>query len=81
MRNIAGTSTVNISLDSRVVVSALLDELYRRYPALQKRLKTGLDKGYINLVVNGRNARLLNGIETVLSDGDRVAFLPSIGGG
>ncbi len=81
MRDVAGTSTVNISLDSRVVVSVLLDELYRRYPALQKRLQTGLDEGYINLVVNGRNAWLLNGLETLLSDGDRVAFIPPIGGG
>jgi molybdopterin synthase sulfur carrier subunit len=81
MRDFAGTSTVNISLDPRAVVSELLAELYRRYPALQKRLKPGLTKGYINLVVNGRNVRFLNGLDTLLSDGDRVAFLPPIGGG
>mgnify|MGYP001057388432 CR=1 FL=1 len=33
------------------------------------------------VLVNGRNIRLLNGLETILHEGDEVVFLPPAAGG
>lgn len=62
-------------------LAALLAKLDDREPALAKALRSGLADGYLNTLVNGRNARFLDGVATHLSDGDAVAFLPPIGGG
>jgi MoaD family protein len=36
---------------------------------------------HVTVLVNGRGVKILDDIETILSDGDRVAILPAIGGG
>jgi len=33
------------------------------------------------VILNGRGVGVLEGLDTTLNDGDRVAILPSIGGG
>ena len=36
---------------------------------------------YIRLMVNGQDIAFLNGVETVLQDGDEILILPPVGGG
>ncbi len=79
--NLAGISTASVLLHPHAVVSEALKELYQSHPALQEKLETGIARGYVNIIVNGRNVRFLSGLETSLSEGDRIAFLPPIGGG
>jgi molybdopterin synthase sulfur carrier subunit len=43
--------------------------------------KTGDIKGFLQLLVNGRSASTLNGLETQLVDGDVLAIIPPVGGG
>jgi molybdopterin synthase sulfur carrier subunit len=50
-------------------------------PEFVERLREGIGKGYLHVLLNGRNIVFLNGPETELSDGDTVAILPPIGGG
>ncbi|MFW9830610.1 MAG: ubiquitin-like small modifier protein 1 [Candidatus Thorarchaeota archaeon] len=38
-------------------------------------------KSYFHVLVNGRHIRLMQGLQTSLSDGDVVAIFPPIGGG
>ena len=59
----------------------LLQELRIDFPELSTRLTEGIDAGYLNILVNGRNVRFLQGQDTNLRDGDTVAFLPPVGGG
>lgn len=35
----------------------------------------------IYFLINGRNSKMLNGLETFLKDGDVIAIIPPIGGG
>ncbi|MCK5246700.1 MoaD/ThiS family protein, partial [Candidatus Bipolaricaulota bacterium] len=51
------------------------------FPDLSAKLVAGLDAGYLNVLINGRNIQFLQGHDTVLNDGDTVAFLPPVGGG
>jgi molybdopterin synthase sulfur carrier subunit len=43
--------------------------------------KTGEVKSFLQLLVNGKSATTLNGLQTELKDGDVLAILPPVGGG
>lgn len=62
-------------------LARLLACLEREEAELARALRDGLRQGYLNTLVNGRNARFLAGDDTPLAAGDSVAFLPPIGGG
>ena len=50
-------------------------------PEFVEKLREGLAKGYLHVLLNGRNIVFLDGPETLLGNGDTVAILPPIGGG
>lgn len=43
--------------------------------------ETGELKRFYSCMVNGKRIELLDGYDTALEDGDRVAFFPPVGGG
>jgi len=64
-------------------VRAVLDELERDHPALHRSIcdDTGAVRRHINLFVNTRHIRELDGLDTTLSPGDEVIILPAVSGG
>ena len=62
---------------------AALEELERRYPALHRSIcdETGTVRRHVNLFVNTKHMRDLNGLDTPLSPGDEVIILPAVSGG
>ncbi len=68
-------------LPAESALSALIDQIKLDFPDLSANLKHGLEAGYLNILINGRNIRFLQNYETQLRDGDTVAFLPPVGGG
>ena len=74
-----GTQTHRMS--SPATLGILLQELETGFPDLSAKLVAGLDAGYLNVLINGRNIQFLQGQDTMLNDGDTVAFLPPVGGG
>ncbi|MBT0158697.1 MoaD family protein [Candidatus Bathyarchaeota archaeon A05DMB-2] len=38
-------------------------------------------KGFLQFLVNGQSASTINGLQTMLRDGDVLAILPPVGGG
>ena len=81
LRDSADRSSVRVPIRQGATVDDLLSWLDESQPALAGALRRGLTDGYLNVLVNGRNARFLTGGATKLADGDAVAFLPPIGGG
>jgi len=43
--------------------------------------KTGQVKGFLQFLINGKSTSTLNGLETVLEEGNVLAILPPVGGG
>ncbi len=64
-------------------LAAALEDLDRRHPGLRERLvnEKGALRPYINVFVNDEDARYLDGLQTVLKDGDKLAIVPAIAGG
>ena len=68
-------------LPSPATLALLLEQLKINFPDLSAKLEKGLNAGYLNILINGRNIQFLQGRETGLHEGDTVAFLPPVGGG
>jgi molybdopterin synthase sulfur carrier subunit len=64
-------------------VANLIDQLDDRYPGMKQQLMT--DQGdlhrFVNIYVNDEDARYLEKLDTKVSEGDKVALLPSVAGG
>jgi MoaD family protein len=81
LREVLGAPERPMTLPDVATLSDLFARLEADVPALSRRIADGLEKGFLNVLINGRNARFLQGTDTPLHDGDAVAFLPPIGGG
>ena len=81
-REIVGKGEVSASAGD---VGSLLEELSRNYRGLKEALFEDYEsrelKKYVNIFVNGRGIRELNGLDTLLKDGDTVAIFPPVAGG
>ncbi len=64
-------------------VRAVLEDLEVSHPALHCNVRdeTGTVRKHLNVFVNADNIRDLDGVDTTLSPGDVVTFLPAVSGG
>jgi len=81
LREVTGTSRLTVHASS---VGEVLSFLVRTYgEALSRRLltPTGDLQETIAVLVNGRNIRFLQGLDTLLEAGDTVTLIPPVAGG
>jgi MoaD family protein len=81
LRERLGAASREVDVPPGGTIRDLLRVLGSLVPALVPDLERGLSEGYLNVLVDGRNARFLDDLETRLHGGETVAFLPPIGGG
>ena len=63
-------------------VREVLQSLVTTYPALNDRVFDGGElPQFLNVFVDGSDVRLLDGLETSVSDGTTVILLPAVAGG
>ncbi|MDG6242934.1 MAG: MoaD/ThiS family protein [Methanolobus sp.] len=82
LREIAQTSSLSINGDT---VSEALIALIEQYPALRELIFEDGDnmklRGYINVFLNGNNIKHMEGLDTILNDGDEMGVFPPVSGG
>ena len=81
LRRYAG-DRASVALEAETLGS-LMDALFEECPDLKPHL-VGEDakiRNFVNIFVNGEDARHLDGLLTSLRDGDKVAIVPAIAGG
>jgi len=80
---VGGSKEIEVHVGGRRTARQLLDQLILSYPGLaQKALaQSGELQAGMNLLVNGRSVRFLNGLDTLLHEDDEVALFPPLGGG
>jgi molybdopterin converting factor small subunit len=63
-------------------VSAALEDLFARHPALRERVTVdGRLSEFINVYLNDRDVRYLDGPDTPVAEGDTIILLPAMAGG
>jgi molybdopterin converting factor small subunit len=64
-------------------VRAALEHLERTQPALYRNIcdERGAVRRHLNVFVNTRHVRDLDGVDTTLASGDVVTILPAVSGG
>ena len=80
---IVGERHVEVSLAKGASVGALVENLAQRWPGLAEHLfdeHGGLSRR-VNIFVDGRNVRWLEGLETQLEPGQSVDIFPPVAGG
>lgn len=78
--NAGGAAELQVS---GATLGAAIDELGRRYPALERRLRdeSGKLRRYVNFYVDGEECRRLQGVDTPLAAAAEVMIIPSVAGG
>ena len=64
-------------------LNTVIAQLERDYPGMGERLcdEDGELRRFINVFVNGEDARFLEGLETAVRDGDELSIIPAMAGG
>lgn len=64
-------------------LSAVLADLFQRYPALKEQIQPEGDtlSRFVNVYVNDQDVRYLQGLETQVGANDVVRLLPAMAGG
>ncbi|MFP3896177.1 MAG: ubiquitin-like small modifier protein 1 [Anaerolineales bacterium] len=82
LRSVIGEKELEVSLDQKDTVGAVLDHLTVTYPALKEKLGKGeMPATGVNVLVNGRSIQFLDDLDTALEEDDRLALFPPLGGG
>ena len=83
-RSISGKKELTIKFRETDTVKTFIMKIIDELPGLNRALiDPGLEDPRPNtlILVNGREIGVLNGLETVLKDGDEVVFVPVLHGG
>ena len=64
-----------------VVLKTLVQCYGERFVEYVYDENTGEVKGFLQFLVNGKSATIIDGLQTELKDGDVLAILPPVGGG
>ena len=75
-----GNNQVDVHGDT---VAEAMGDLIQQYPELEQHLFNGDEqlRPFVNLFINDDNVRDLDGIQTPISENDRLMLIPSIAGG
>jgi molybdopterin synthase sulfur carrier subunit len=84
LRSASGKSKIAMKMKDSVSIQKLIKEIGQKHPKLENviidtELEDSSPKTLI--LVNGKEISILNGLETMLEDGDDVVFIPVLHGG
>jgi len=82
-RVMGGVKETTLHIAGRTTAGELLELLVATYPGLGEKIFRGERElqGGVGLFVNGRSIRFLDGLDTLVQEGDQLALFPPIGGG
>lgn len=83
LRDIVGGKSVYLDDYSDITVGQMLQELFIKHPHLRPKLldSEGNLHSTFQILVNGRDARYINGMDTMVAAKDEVRIFPPVGGG
>ena len=83
VRRMTEEGKINISLSEKSVrdlIAILVERYGDNFKEFMLSPENRLQK-YVVVLVNGRGVGILNGLETMLREGDSILIMPAVGGG
>jgi molybdopterin synthase sulfur carrier subunit len=83
-RSLSGKSRLSLNLGKAVAFREVVRKVVGEVPRLEQALidpEFESPKMNMLVLVNGKEISVLNGLETVIKDGDEVVFVPVVHGG
>ena len=83
LRPIVGARSVEIPLQEGMTMARLVEEIAARWPLLSEHLfdADGALSRRVSILLDGRNIRWLDGLETPIGAGQKVDIFPPVAGG
>ncbi len=83
LRDVVGGRSVEVELENGATVNEMLSRLFERFPDLEPLVldESGELQPAVNIFINGRSVRYLNGFNTELSPDVDVSIFPPVAGG
>jgi MoaD family protein len=83
LREVVGGKMVVFENLAGLTVGQMLEQLFDRFPALRSKLlnREGEFHSAFHILINGRDARYLDGLETMIKADDEIRIFPPVGGG
>ena len=79
LRSLAGKGELAMELGKMASLMEVMKRMAEESPKLKPALANS--KAGMLILVNGKEVSILNGLETMLKDGDQLVFVPVIHGG
>ena len=78
-----GQARIHVDAGPGDTVRKAVTELLERYPVLAPDVMADEKQlvDHVHIFLNGRNIRLLDGLDTVIQEGQRLDIFPPVGGG
>lgn len=84
LRNAAGKNKINVEFEKPAKLKEIVDKIVEKKPKLRRALidvELGDPRVNALVLVNDKDVSVLDGLETVVKDGDEVVFVPVLHGG
>ena len=83
LRQTVGTKVVEIPVKDNQTVGVVLHALVDRYPELSEAIWSadGSLAGHVAVILNGRDIRYLDNVDTSITSDDTLDLFPPVGGG
>ena len=81
-----GSSPIKIdsaSISERYTIRDFIDILEARFPGIKARIldESGEIRRFLCIYVNSEDIRFLDGLDTLIEDGDELSLVPAVAGG
>lgn len=83
-RGVSGTDAINLRCKDPVSMRTIVQKIVEKLPSMRFSMfdpVSGEPRRNMLALVNGQEIGVLDGLETVVEDGDEVVFIPVIHGG
>ncbi len=83
LREVVGGKSIQVDINGPVTAAVLLHQVVEKHPALGPKLfaPDGTLNPSVHVLINGRDVRFLQGLDTIISSSDTVQMFPPVGGG
>ncbi len=83
LRDLAGARELHVELEPGQSVRHLIQAITEAAPQVGRKIldERGEMTGVVHIFVNGRNIQWLQGLDTVIEDGDEITLIPPVAGG